>query len=86
MTINWGRRPTILCSRTKCVSFNKTIECKSYVVEGTRDGFIATKGGAAFEGGRQVGTLLRHLEGANKRSLGVIGCQRLQSTHCPLRT
>ena len=82
MTINWGRRPTILCGRTKCVSFNKSIECKSYVVKGTKNGFIATKGAAAFEGGRQVWTLPRHLEGANKRSLGVTGCQRLQNTFC----
>ena len=66
MTINWGRRPTILCCRTKCVPFNKSIECESYVVKGTKDGFIATKGGAAFESGREVGTLPRHLEGVNK--------------------
>ena len=51
-------------------------------VEGTKDGFIAIKGGAAFESGRQVGTLCRHLEGVNKRHLGVTSSQRLQNTLC----
>ena len=66
MTINWGQRPTILCCKYSRYMPFKSFKCKSYVVKGTKDGFIATKGGKTFESGRQTGTLCRHLEGVSK--------------------
>jgi len=80
MTINWGRRPTIMCC-TRFVHF-KPCNLQSYVVESTRDGFIATKGNTTFDRGRKAESVYRHLEGVDKGPLGITSSERLQNTLC----
>ena len=58
----------------------RPFKCKPYVVESTKDGFIATEGGATSEGGRETGTVHRHLEGVNKQPLGI---QTVKSLRIP---
>ena len=80
MTIQWGQRPYILYC--KPCDFIKSIKCKKpYVVEGTNNGSVATRGDITF-GGREIGNVHRHLEGVNKRPLGLASSQRVQDTLC----
>ena len=80
MTIQWGQRPYILYC--KPCDFIKSIKCKKpYVVEGTNNGSVATRGDITF-GGREIRNVHRHLEGVNKRPLGLASSQRVQDTLC----
>ena len=80
MTIQWGQRPYILYC--KPCDFIKSIKCKKpYVVKGTNNGSVATRGDITF-GGREIGNVHRHLEGVNKRPLGLASSQRVQDTLC----
>ena len=82
MTINWGRRTHILCCKSHV--FEKSSKCtKPYVVESTSNGSITTRGDITF-GGWEVGNVYRHLEGVNKRPLGLTSSQRVQNTLCLL--
>ena len=80
MTIQWGQRPHILYC--KPCDFTKSIKCKKpYVVEGTNNGSVTTRGDITF-GGREIGNVHRHLEGVNKRPLGLASSQRVQDSLC----
>ena len=82
MTVNWGRRPQILCCKSHV--FVKSIKCKKpYVVEGTSNGSITTRGDITFGGGK-VGNVYRRLEGVNRRPLGLASSQRVQNSLCLL--
>ena len=80
MTVKWGRRSHMLyckpCDFTKPIKYQKP-----YIVEGTNNGSITTRGDITF-GGREVGNVHRHLEGINKRPLGLASSQRVQDTLC----
>ena len=54
---------------------------KPYVVEGTNNGSVTTRGDITF-GGREIGNVHRHLEGVNKRPLGLASSQRVQDSLC----
>ena len=78
MTIQWGQS-ILYC---KPCDFTKSIKCKKpYVVEGTNNGSVATRGDITF-GGREIRNVHRHLEGVNKRPLGLASSQRVQDTLC----
>ena len=62
---------------------NQSIVKKAYVVEGTSNGSITTRGDIIFGGGK-VGNVYRHLEGVNKRPLGLASSQRVQNSLCLL--
>ena len=81
MTVNWGQRPQILCCKSHV--FVKSKFKKPYVVEGTSNGSITTRGEITFGGGK-VGNVYRRLEGVNRRPLGLANSQRVQNPLCLL--
>jgi len=60
----------------------KSCKCKPYIVESTKDGFIATKRDTTSEGGRETEMVHGHLEGVNKQPWVLQKVKGFKNTLC----